>query len=231
MLYALLLLGLLPELLAEGEADRDAPVEPEEMEASPGDLLDTLHGPQDALLDPIIEDDVADGVGETDEPFLPLEEDDQMPHEVAVIEPAIEDDLSLPPGDPLEGLQPVVEDDVQQGYSDPDPEDVLAPVIEDDVATNSQDAAPLLQVDEIEAGENATWLNAGELGAGNHVEISRFDVGADVLNLTFDADLGVPGFSVSVLPSEDGLDSEVLVGGSLIAVLIDVGASRSTISS
>ena len=226
MLYALLLLGLipavlLPDYLAEGEAEVDAPVDPQEMQEAPGDLLDDLPGTQEAALLPTVEDDVADGMGETDEGLPPLDEDDQQEPVVVVLQPVIEDDQPAPPGGTEEGLAPVVEDDIDQGYTNPDPNEILPPVIEDDVAADDPDGAPLVPVDEIEAGETATWLNASELGAGNYVEMSGFEVGTDVLNITFDPDHGLPGLTVSVQSSEDGNDSEVLVGGSLIAVLME----------
>ncbi len=81
--------------------------------------------------------------------------------------------------------------------------------------------APLPPVEEIEAGETETWLNASDLAAGSYVEISGFDVGTDVLRVSFDPDHDLPDLDVTIRASGDGADSDVLVGDTLIAVLLD----------
>lgn len=228
MLYALLLLGLipvalLPDYLAEQDDGEDRGGEPEERLDTPTNLLDVLPESTDQALEPVVEDDPPGDPEEDEAALPPVVEDDEPEPEVTVLDPVIEDDEpgAPPTGDPDEVLAPVIEDDADPAYPEPDPDDVLPPVIEDDVASDGADSEPLSPVQDLLAGDGGAWLNASDLAAGSYAEISGFEAGTDVLHITFDPDYELPDFDVTIGPSDDGADSEVLVGGTLIAILLD----------
>ncbi len=228
MLYALLILGLipavlLPDFLAEQDDGADRGDHPEEPLDVPANLLDDLPEPVEEVLIPLDEDDLSGDPGDDEPALLPLDEDDVPEPEVTVLDPVIEDDQpsTAPPDDPIEVQEPIIEDDTDQGYADPDPDDVLPPVIEDDVASDAAGQEPLPPVHEIEASEHGAWLDASDLASGSYAEISGFEVGTDVLHITFDPDHDLPDLDVTLRASEDGEDSEILIGGTLIAVLLD----------
>jgi len=229
MMYALLLLGLipavfLPDFLAEQSDDAGDSLEPVESNDASVNLLDTLNAePPEEALQPVLDDDLSDFEDEIEDPLPPVIEDDVLEPETAVLLPVIEDDLpSEPPQDGQEeALAPVIEDDTDPGYTDPPADEVLAPVVEDDTANQTAQDEALLPIEAIEAGDNETWLNASDLVDGSYAEISGFDVGLDVLNISFDPDHALPSLDVTVRASEDGADSEVLVGDTLIALLVD----------
>ena len=79
---------------------------------------------------------------------------------------------------------------------------------------------PLDPEDGSEPAESDIWLEAGDLDPDGYAEISGFEPGRDVLNVVFEADHGLPDLDVSVQLSEAGDDTEVFVGGRLIAVLL-----------
>lgn len=258
MLYAMLLLGLipavlLPDFLAEQDDELDDEPFQHDSQDAPVSLLDDPdeaaleeepepgHAAAADSLDPVIEDDILIDTEPGDDGLPPVIEEDQQEDELVVLDPLIEDDM--PPAEPPEitgeVLAPVIEDDSDEGYPDPDEAEILTPVIEDDVAVDDPDEEPLAPVIEddpamAEDGERSdplaednnadtagTWLNANDLASGGYAEISGFDVGTDVLQVSLDPGHGLPDLTVASRPSEDGADSEILIGDRLVAMLKD----------
>jgi hypothetical protein len=249
MLYAMLLLGLIPAvLLPDFMAESDDEIEDNMLNAgsveAPVNLLeDPTNLPSGEPLDPAIEDDDAWEADELEEAARTPEIEDDLPNaDMAELDPVIEDDL--PPVDPPTELgrvlSPVIEDDSDQGYPDPDAAAILSPVIEDDIAfdgtretplppiieddlaNQESDEASLRPVEDITDGDTAAWLNASDLESGSYAEISGFEVGTDILGISLDPDHDLPDLSVTIRASHDGADSEVLIGDKLMAVLVGV---------
>ncbi len=244
MLYAMLLLGLIPAvLLPDFLSTQDAsPENGDEPVHSPDNTVDLLDDPDETgreiPLEPVIEDDEAGEEGADELVLQPIVEDDLPEAEVTVLYPVIEDDLPspTPPGDPEDALAPVVEDDIDQGYSDPPAEDVLQPVIEDDIAgegSTDQPLPPVIeddvaatdtaapQVEDDEPSTSEAWLDASDLAAGSYAEIEGFEVGTDVLRISLDQDHGLPHLDVDVELAANGTDTEVLIGDTLFATILD----------
>ncbi len=242
MIYAILLLGLipavfLPDILTE---DDDAGDGPAESSAHPEQVVDLLDFAAEAPLPPVVEDDAASGEAVTEDVLPPVIEDDTTPEEALL--PVIEDDLppSDPPGDVEEALSPVIEDDVAQGGPQPDPDQILQPVIEDDVARVAPDGPALTPVIEDDAPPalperaeqdrsqgpevelaSEVWLDDDDLAAGSHAEIEGFEPGSDILRISLDPEHGLTDPQVRVDLSENGTDSEVWIGDRLFAALLD----------
>lgn len=134
-----------------------------------------------------------------------------------VLDPIIEDDdTSFQETD--EVLQPVIDIDTANP-TEPDPDDVLPPTIEIDLGSDEIAEDVIAPVDDIDS-EDTHWVNYDEATGTGYAEISDFDTGIDVLKITMSGDAAETGTDVSVEPSVTGLDSEIYVGDTLVAVLI-----------
>ncbi len=203
MIYAILLLGLLPlaflpDFLSSGSEGPEADPEPAGAGEGQGDMLEeagfggTPAGPGNGLgeggtsgMGP--EDSGQEGAGHGPESgattLLPVDEQDApgtAPPAGGILPPLDEDDL---PGD---------------------------------AAGNEASLGPVIEIDS-EAED--IWLNVDEFAGASHAEITRFDPGRDVLHLGFMEAPEGDAPEISVMPSEDGNDSLVYLDGVLIAVL------------
>jgi len=222
MVYALLLLGLLPAVFlpdfGTSEEDEDAQ-EPDQYPQPETDLISQLleRGDQDTL-DPVIEDDTETGDGaDPADPLLPVIEDDIS----TVLEPIIEDDSpNDTPTDPDdEILQPTDEDDIASaGAPDPDPDDILAPIVEDDLPADSA-VLPSIESD-TNSEEFLVYMN--ENNEVLPVFVEGFDIGADIIQVSVDPDVPLDSVLVTSEISPNGQDTNVSMNGVVIAVLPDV---------
>ncbi len=129
MLYALLLLGLipavlLPDFLAEREDRLIWPAEPTDTSDAAVNLSGRCcpdDSPEDVLL-PTSTMTLPGDPGEIEEGLAPLIEDDLPDAEVTVLYPVIEDDSHrTPPDDPDDSQAPVIEDDTVRVTPTPRP--------------------------------------------------------------------------------------------------------------
>lgn len=190
MIYAILLLGLLPlaflpDFLSSGSDDPEPEPEAAGTGEGQGDLLEEAGfvgasaGQGDAD-----EEGGAVGMGqESGTTLLPVDEEDTpgtAPPSGGILSPLDEDDQ---PGDAAGGEVP------------------LGPVIE------------------IDSEAEDIWLNVDEFAGASYAEITRFDPGRDVLHLGFMEAPEGEGPELAVTPSEDGRDALVHLDGVLVAVL------------
>lgn len=228
MIYALLLLGLLPaallpDFLSGNDDDAEDEYDPQDNESAVDDSLLAGYGDDgsDEVLGPVIEDDDATDNANPDGEILdPVIEDDASETDV-VLTPVIEDDFptDTPQTDPAEVLVPVIEDDTATGGTDPDPSEVLTPVIEDDYAAGSGDEDVLPPVIEDDPGPVGMSSGAIEVTATSPAEITDFDARVDILQVTINPAYASGQLDVVTAPSEDGQDTLVYVDEMLIATL------------
>lgn len=175
-------------------------------------LLPLIFLPEMISSDVSEDDEIEEEIVETASSSL-LDE----PVETDVLDPIIEDgEISDQETD--EVLQPVIDIDTDNP-TEPDPDDVLPPIIEIDVGSDEIAEDVIAPVDDIDS-EDTHWVNYDEVTGPGYAEISDFDTGIDVLKITMSSDAAEAGTDVSVEPSVTGLDSEIYVGDTLVAVLI-----------
>lgn len=192
LLMTLLPLALFPDMLS-GPADSDEDdAEPVDTGAGSGDLLlagDFLSAGDDGHSSESFRLDLLDMDGDT-----------------------ADDDV----------LAPMIEDDSpDDGSQQPDPQDILAPVIEDDTATppDGQEGEILAPVDQDDSDAQTFAISSEDLADNAFAEIEDFQIGEDILHISwFQGSAQGPG-EPQVLPAENGEDSNVFVGGHLVAVL------------
>lgn len=234
MIYALVLMGLLPVvLLPDLLSDDDAGDEAEEPMDNGERTTALIDPPDDADTDDANTDEAdADAPVRSDDPSGQpyvaeagpgddtTEPDDPDDLEDIALLPVIEDDLPQMPTDtPEEALEPVIEDDEAQAGRDP--EDGIDPNPGDDSDQPVVVETSLAPAHTAPAEEDEEWVFASDLADGQPAEISGFEVGKDVLRIQIDPDHELSDLTVSVKESEDGVDSEVSVGGQLLAILRD----------
>jgi len=210
MLYALLLLGLIPVvLLPEYLAKDEEPIDMDEHETMDPQGEDLLAEP--VSLDPIIEDDEPGDQTDPDEGVIPPTVDDDIGE--TVLAPVIENDQPSDPNQPPpEDIRaPVDENDAPPDPDAQDPNDVLAPVIEDDFDATLD---PILEDDM--APEEYHFAYTGE-----PADIMGFDALEDVLVVRMLDSEPDATLDTTVDVSENGQDSLVHVDGALVAVIRD----------
>jgi hypothetical protein len=200
MIYAILLLGLLPlallpDFLSSGSDDPEPEPEAAGADEGQGDLLLEAGfglapaGPGDAANDGELpgDDETPGGSGGMGQAggatLLPVDEADSP-------------GTAPPPG----GILPPLDEDDQPGEG-------------------AGGEVPLGPVIEIDSEAENIWLNVDEFAGASHAEVTRFEPGRDVLHIGFMEAPEGDGPELSVMPSEDGNDALVLVDGVLIAVL------------
>jgi len=231
MVYALLLLGLLPlaflpdVLLGDSDEEVENEMKPQGNENDDGLLSGLGQGPADKILQPLEEDDTLGGSSDPGEGIIdPVIEDDASSAD-GVLPPLIEDDVpgDLPVPDTSNPLTPVLEDDTDDGEANPDPSEVLPPLMEDDVADGSTDGDVLLPVNEDDPAQ------AIEATLTDPVEITGFDAQADILRVTINPVILSGLLDVTTIPSANGADTLIFVDKVLIATLnatTDLNASN-----
>ncbi len=202
MEFAFLLLGLLPlAFLSEPDMADDA----EESDNTSG-AGSTAPLPAIELTQPVTDQ----GAGELAPPDdLLLDPEDAPPDEV--------------PPDPDDVLAPVIEDD-EPGATVPDPGTILTPV--DDIDTPSGEVPPdpedvLLPIDEIDTAGGDTWLNLAEDTGLGYTEISGFEPGQDVLQISVPEASADSANDVRIELAENDEDSLIFLDDELVAVLVD----------
>ncbi len=195
MIYAILLLGLLPlaflpDFLSSGPEEPEEEPEPATAGEEQGDMLEEA-GFVGASA----------GQGDTGE------EDGAVGMESA--------DMGQESGTTL---LPV--DEADTPGTAPPPGDILSPLDEDDQPGDAAGGEVALgPVIEIDSEAEDIWLNVDEFAGASYAEITRFDPGRDVLHLGFMEPPEGEGPELAVTPSEDGQDALVHVDGVLVAVL------------
>lgn len=208
MIYALLLLGLLPVVFLP-EPAVDSEEESDDLEPIFDASTDMFDEPEDSVLEPVIEDDVSSDTDDPNsDPLDPIVEDDFD----ATLDPVIEDDLPSDTIDPDDVLAPVIEDDVAT-IDKPDPDEILAPVIEDDVAGDDTGLAPIIEDDAIPT--SAMMLAT----VSEPALVEEFDAKQDVLVVQLEPGLSDGPLDVETEPSADGEDTLVYIDDILVATL------------
>ena len=200
--FALIFLGLIPLMFLPDSVGADH------------DDGDTGDSPLPDLPPPVSMPEPSDlpNAVETIQPTDPPEEDGQGDGQGEVVEPGIADIL-----DPVIGID-VPDPDSQ----DPLPETILAPADEIDTASGDDEPDPgniLLPVDEFVSEGQEVWLNLAEDEGIGHAEITGFEPGQDVLQISLPQDQLDDDPQVGVNPSEDGADGLVFIDNDLVAIL------------
>lgn len=226
MVYALLLLGLvplafLPDIFSGGDEDTEDETEPQNIDPNDdGGLLSGIDlGTTDDVLPPLIEDDDPSADADRDGEILdPLIEDDTSGADT-VLPPVIEDDIAgdSTGTDPEDVLSPVIEEDTAGDSTGTDPSGVLPPVIEDDIAKGDGDV--LLPVAEDDPAPVGAFSAPIEVTQTTPAEITGFDATEDILCVTINPDFMDGPLNVVTPPSADGEHTLVYVDEMLIATL------------
>ena len=205
MEFAFLLLGLLPLAFMSESAPADDAEEEAQDTPPPADNM-PLPG----------NDAEPDDTSASDDLLLMLDQDPGQDEPPADDEAATEGDV----------LAPLIEDDQDSGNAeDPDPETILAPVDEPDVPGGGVPPDPedvLLPVDDIDTESGDAWLNLAEDTGIGYSEITGFQPGQDVLQISLPSgETVLPAVRIELAENEE--DSLVFVGDDLVAVLKGAG--------